>query len=79
MRLENGPRQTDGYGRLLAYVYTEDAESIAEKLIQEGLGEVWTHDGQHRDPWMSELDLSGEVAFLLRWRQMRPVCSAGYY
>ena len=49
MRIEYGPRQSDRYGRLLAYVYTEDAESIAEKLIQEGLGEAWKRDGQHRD------------------------------
>ena len=34
---------------LLAYVYTESAESIAEKLIQQGLGRAWTRDGQHRD------------------------------
>ena len=47
--IEHGPRQSDRYGRLLAYVYTEDAESIAEKLIQEGLGRAWTQDGQHRN------------------------------
>ena len=47
VRIEYGPRQIDRYGRLLAYVYTKDAESIAEKLIQEGLGEAWTRDGQH--------------------------------
>ena len=39
----------DRYGRLLAYVYTEDAESIAEKLVQEGLGWAWSLDGQHRE------------------------------
>jgi hypothetical protein len=33
----------------LGYVYTEDAESIAEKLISEGLGEAWQRDGQHRE------------------------------
>lgn len=49
VRIEYGPRRTDRYGRLLAYVYTEDSESIAEKLNQEGLGEAWTRDGQHRD------------------------------
>lgn len=49
VRIEYGPRQTDRYGRLLAYVYTEDAESVAEKLIQEGLGEAWKRDGQQRD------------------------------
>lgn len=47
--IEYGPRQTDRHDRLLAYVYTEGAESIAEKLIQEGLGRAWTRDGQHRD------------------------------
>jgi len=49
VRIKYGPRETDRYGRLLAYVYTESAESIAEKLIQEGVGEAWTRDGQHRD------------------------------
>ncbi len=50
VRIEYGPRQTDRYGRLLAYVYAKDGESIAEKLIQEGLGEAWTRDGQHCVP-----------------------------
>ena len=27
----------------------EDAESTAEKLIQEDLGQAWTRDGQHRE------------------------------
>ncbi len=49
MRIEYGPRQSDRYGRLLHYVYTESAESIAEKLIQEDRGRAWTQDGQHRD------------------------------
>ena len=49
VRIEYGPRPTDRNGRLLAYVYTEYAESIAEKLVQEGLGEAWKRDGQHRD------------------------------
>ena len=49
MRIEYGPRQTERYGRLLAYVYTEDAESIAETLVGEGLGWAWTRDRQHRD------------------------------
>lgn len=48
VRIEYGPRRTDRYGRLLAYFYTKDAENIAEKLIQEGLGEAWKRDGQHR-------------------------------
>ena len=37
VRLEDGPRQTDQFGRLLAYVYTKDGVSIDETLIREGL------------------------------------------
>jgi micrococcal nuclease len=48
VRLEAGPRQEDGYGRLLFYTYTLDGQSIDEILIQEGLAKVWTRDGQHR-------------------------------
>lgn len=49
VRLEDGPRLTDQFGRLLAYVYTEDGYSIDEILVREGLGTAWTEDGQHRD------------------------------
>ena len=49
VRLEDGPRLTDQFGRLLAYVYTEDGTSIDETLIREGLATAWTRDGQHRD------------------------------
>ncbi len=34
---------------MLYYVYTEDGDSVDEKLIREGLGEAWTRDWQHRD------------------------------
>ena len=49
VRLEDGPRLTDQFGRRLAYVYTEDGFSIDEILVREGLGAAWTEDGQHRD------------------------------
>lgn len=49
VRLEDGPRLTDQFGRLLAYVYTEKGFSIDETLVREGLGIAWTEDGQHRD------------------------------
>ena len=49
VRLEEGPRLTDQFGRRLAYVYTEDGYSIDEILVREGLGTAWTEDGQHRD------------------------------
>ena len=48
VRLEDGPRLTDRYGRILAYVYTADGVSIDEALIREGLATAWTR-GQHRD------------------------------
>ena len=49
VRLEDGPRLFDQFGRRLAYVYTEDGLSIDEILIREGLGTAWTEDAQHRD------------------------------
>jgi len=49
VRIELGPRSQDRYGRALFYVYTEAGESVAKKLIQEGLGKAWTRDGQHRE------------------------------
>ena len=48
MRIDFGPRSEDPYGRALFYVYTEAGESVAEKLIQQGLGKAWERDGQHR-------------------------------
>jgi endonuclease YncB( thermonuclease family) len=49
VKVEPGPRERDCSGRLLFYVYTENGESIEEKLIREGLGRAWTEDGQHQD------------------------------
>ena len=48
VRLENGPRLIDQYGRMLAYVYIEDGTSIDETLRRERLATAWTSDGQHR-------------------------------
>ena len=48
VRVEAGPRSGDG-DRLLFYVYTRNGESIEERLVQEGLAQAWTRDGQHRD------------------------------
>ena len=49
VRLEDGPRLSDPYGRTLAYVYTVDGISIDAALIREGFATAWTRDGQHRD------------------------------
>ena len=48
VRVESGARSRYG-NRLLFYVYTRSGESIEERLIQEGLAQAWTRDGQHRD------------------------------
>ena len=49
-------RSEDLYGRALFYVYTEAGESVAEKLIREGLGKAWERDGQHRELLMAVED-----------------------
>lgn len=49
VRLEDGPRLADRFGRRLAYVYTGGGLNIDEILVREGLAEAWTGDGQHRD------------------------------
>ncbi len=56
VRIEFGLRSEDSYGRALFYVYTEVGESVAEKLLREGLGEAWERDGQHRDLLMAVED-----------------------
>ena len=45
VRVENGPRARDAFGRLLFYVYTNSGESIDEVLVREGLARAWTRDG----------------------------------
>ena len=49
VRLEDGPRLSDQFGRRLAYIYTESGSSIDEILVREGLATAWTGDGQHRN------------------------------
>jgi len=56
VRIEFGPRSEDPYGRALFYVCTETGESVAEKLIREGLGKAWEGDGQHRELLMGVED-----------------------
>ena len=60
VRVELGPRSRDRYGRLLYYVYTQDGDSIDERLVSEGLAKAWTRDGQHRELLMgSEREAQG--------------------
>lgn len=49
VRLEDGPRLQDRYGRRLAYLYTDDGLSIDMLMVGEGLAEAWTRDGQYRN------------------------------
>ncbi|MGH2544336.1 MAG: thermonuclease family protein [Ardenticatenaceae bacterium] len=49
VRVEQGPRRSDTFGRSLYYAYTNSGESIDARLVREGFGHAWTQDGQHRD------------------------------
>lgn len=49
VRVEDGPRRTDPFGRRLFYLYTEDGRSIDELLVAGGYAVAWDRDGQHRD------------------------------
>ena len=49
VRLEDGPRLEDQFGRRLAYVYDSSGNSIDVQLIAGGFALAWTRDGQHRD------------------------------
>ena len=63
VRMEAGPRPTDDYGRILAYLYADSGTSIDEILIREGLATAWEPDGQNRDRLMrleAQARLSGQ-------------------
>jgi len=49
VRLEDGPRLEDSFGRRLAYVYDPFGNSIDVQLVARGFATAWTRDGQHRD------------------------------
>ena len=49
VRLEDGPRLEDTYGRRLAYIYDSSGNSIDVQLVAGGFATAWTRDGQHRD------------------------------
>ena len=53
IRIENGPRAKDRYDRKLAYVYTENGDSIDGNLIEKGFAKAWEKDGQHRNYLMN--------------------------
>jgi len=49
VRLEDGPRLKDTYGRRLVYVYDSSGNSIDVQLIAGGFARAWTRDGQHKE------------------------------
>ncbi|MBN4064104.1 thermonuclease family protein [Dehalococcoides mccartyi] len=49
VRLEDGPRLEDTYGRRLAYIYDSSGNSIDVQLIAGGFAKAWTRDGQHKE------------------------------
>jgi micrococcal nuclease len=48
VRLQDGPRLEDTYGRRLAYVFDSSGNSIDVQLVAGGFATAWTRDGQHR-------------------------------
>jgi|GEM_PF-4653691 len=48
LRLAFDDRDRDRYGRLLAYVFTEDGRSVDAQLTAEGWGRAWRRDGRLR-------------------------------
>jgi micrococcal nuclease len=48
IRLQDGPRQVDNFGRHLAYVFDPSGSSIDARLVAGGFASAWTRDGQHR-------------------------------
>jgi micrococcal nuclease len=49
VRLAFDERPKDRYGRLLAYVFSEEGKSIDAQLVSEGWGRAWKRDGRLRD------------------------------
>lgn len=49
VRVEQGPRTIDPFGRRLAYVNTEFCVSMDALLVKEALAVAWTRDSQHKD------------------------------
>ena len=68
VRLEDGPRLEDTYGRRLAYVFDGSGNSIDLQLITTGFATAWTRDGQHKDIliWLEERARSTNAGCL--WR-----------
>lgn len=50
VRLAFDARARDRYGRILAYVFTDDGRSIDAQLVSEGWGRAWKRDGRFAGP-----------------------------
>jgi len=77
VRLEDGPRGTDSFGRRLAYAYTIEGFSIDVILIGDGLAEAWTRDGQHRDTLVGLDQSARENGAGCLWGNLRPADLGG--
>jgi hypothetical protein len=79
VRLQNGPRETDSFGRRLAYAFTTEGFSIDMILIGDGLAEAWARDGQHRDTLVGlEQSARSNRAGCL-WGNLQPGASGSNY
>jgi micrococcal nuclease len=78
VRIEDGPRLEDTYGRRLAYIYDWSGNSIDVQLIAGGFARAWTRDGQHRDVLvgLEESAMSNRAGCL--WGAYSSISSSGY-
>ena len=79
VRLENGPRATDSFGRRLAYAYTLEGFSIDVILIGDGLAEAWRRDGQHRDTLVGLEQSARENRAGCLWGNLQSAASGSDY
>lgn len=68
VRLEDGPRLTDGFDRRLAYVFDIAGSSIDAQIVKAGLGIAWIRDGQHRGRLIDLQSVATSAARGCLWR-----------
>lgn len=68
VRLGFEDRSTDKYGRMLAYVFTQDGRSIDAALVAEGLGKAWKRDGRFRESIVPLEDKAREEKIGCLWK-----------
>ncbi len=77
LRLAFDERRQDKYGRLLAYVFTEEGRSIDALLVAEGWGRAWRRDGLLKDRLTALENQARAAKTGCLWSGETPATSAG--